>query len=281
MGYVLYQDELIKKEDAKIDFDDRGYYFGDGIYEVMRIYEGIPFALDEHLERFFTSAKKLDIDATYTKEGLITLIKKLIDKNKLINGIVYLQMTRNISPRTHLYERNRHPVLTGFTSSIEGMSKPSSPIDVWMTPDIRWLRCDIKTINLLGNVLAKRLAADHNCTEALQHRDGTVTEGSSSNLFIVKDNRIYTHPATNLILNGITRQIVITLAKQLDIPVVEEPFTLAELREADEVFATSTSLEVTSIKKIMGDIEANFHHGEITKKLEVAYTERVEIEIRK
>ncbi|WP_216831728.1 D-amino-acid transaminase [Alkalihalobacterium elongatum] len=274
MNYVLYQNRIIPKNELHIDMDDRGYMFGDGIYEVVRVYNGIPFAMQEHLDRLQQSAEALDMSVPYSMEAIHELIHTLIEKNNITNGIVYFQLTRGIEPRNHLYSREIEPVLSGFSKPLEtNMELQKHGIDAWMTKDIRWLRCDIKTINLLGNIMAKREASDQGCHEALQHRDGLVTEGSSSNFFMVKDDIIYTHPSTNLILNGITRRLVIDLAKEIDAIIEEKTFTLEDLKNADEVFITSTTMEVTPVRSIKGDINALYSIGPWTRKLQEKFTE--------
>nr|WP_231686836.1 aminotransferase class IV [Bacillus sp. JCM 19034] len=170
-----------KKAEASIPLDDRGYYFGDGIYEVIRIYNTEPFALDEHLNRLKESAKKLDLPLPKSLEKIKESMLALIEKNKLVNGSLYIQITRGCEPRNHLYSRETTPVMTAFCQPLPKTINEHAT--VWLEPDIRWLRCDIKTINLLGNVLAKRNAADHHCDEAILHRDTILTEGSSSNIF--------------------------------------------------------------------------------------------------
>ncbi|ERN53040.1 D-amino-acid transaminase [Alkalihalophilus marmarensis] len=272
MKYVLIDQDIVPKEKAGIDFDDRGYHFGDGIYEVIRIYNGKPFTINQHLDRLYESAKKLDIPLSTTRETFTELINELIIKNTIETGIVYIQLTRGLQPRNHLYQREISPVLTGFAENLERKDELlANGVDLWLTKDIRWLRCDIKTINLLGNIMAKREAADHNCHEAIMHRDGTVTEGSSSNLFLIKDSTLYTHPATNFILNGITRQVVIKLAKEAGLHVVEEAFPTDVLAIADEAFITSTTMEVTPVRSITGDVSATLEIGPITRQLQEAF----------
>ncbi|KMK76976.1 D-amino-acid transaminase [Alkalihalobacillus pseudalcaliphilus] len=272
MEYVIDNGHIIVADQAKIDRNDRGYHFGDGIYEVIRVYNGKPFTMDMHVKRFEESAKKLDMVLTLSLSKLEELLMELVKKNALQDGIIYVQMTRGISPRNHLYSRNEKAVITGYTQEMPSkVELQQNGIDVWVTDDIRWLRCDIKTINLLGNVLAKREAADHDCHEAIQHRNGIVTEGSSSNLFLIKDRILYTHPATNLILNGITRQVVIGLAKELGYEVFEEAFPKDVIEHADEAFITSTTSEVTPIKSFQGQVEVTLEVGPITRQLQEAF----------
>lgn len=277
-SYVLYHDQIIKDGSIPVDPEDRGYLFGDGIYEVVFVYDKKPFAFKEHFARFEQSAKKIELAMPYDVATFKKLTDELISKNNIENGMIYIQMTRGVAPRNHLYERNMQSVVTGFAKSVslENIAESQgSGISTYLTEDIRWLRCDIKSLNLLGNVMAKRKAADFDCQEAIQHRDGTVTEGSSSNVFIVKDGTLKTHPSTNLILNGITRQIVIKLAKQNGISVLEEAFSVDDLLNADEVFITSTTMEVTPVIKLVGSESQIYDIGPVTLKLQDDFKKQI------
>ncbi|MFC0188697.1 D-amino-acid transaminase [Fictibacillus aquaticus] len=267
--FVLYHDQYVRKEDAAIDMEDRGYNFGDGIYEVVFVYSGKSFAMNEHFERFISSAAKLEMQLPFDAPRFVELTEGLIEKNSLRDGMVYVQMTRGASPRNHLYERDMKCLVTGFTREMKPPEQlHQDGIRVYLTDDIRWLRCDIKSLNLLGNTMAKRQAADHNCQEAILHRDGTCTEGSSSNLYIVKDSVLQTHPANNLILNGITRQAILKIAHEKGIEVKEEPFTVKDLAAADEVFISSTTMEVTPVIQAAGQLDAEYQIGSITRSLQ-------------
>ncbi|MDM5316313.1 D-amino-acid transaminase [Fictibacillus sp. b24] len=278
-SYVLYHDQIIKSGSIPVDPEDRGYLFGDGIYEVVFVYNRKPFGFDEHFERFEQSAQKLELSMPYDITMFKQLTDELISKNNVVNGMVYIQMTRGVAPRNHLYERNMQSVVTGFAKpvSLDSIAaSQSNGIQTYLTEDIRWLRCDIKSLNLLGNVMAKRKAADYDCQEAIQHRDGTVTEGSSSNVFIVKDGTLKTHPATNLILNGITRQLVLKIAQEIGVPFSEAAFSVEELLNADEVFITSTTMEVTPVIKLLGTKDQTYQIGPVTTKLQKNFKQVIE-----
>ncbi|MED1864561.1 D-amino-acid transaminase [Fictibacillus nanhaiensis] len=277
-SYVLYHDQIIKDGSISVDPEDRGYLFGDGIYEVVFVYDKKPFAFHEHFTRFEQSAEKLELAMPYDISTFKKLTEELISRNNIINGMVYIQMTRGVAPRNHLYERNMQSIVSGFAKSVSLdniAASQSSGIATYLTEDIRWLRCDIKSLNLLGNVMAKRRAADFDCQEAIQHRDGTVTEGSSSNVFIVKNGTLKTHPSTNLILNGITRQIVIKLAQENGITVIEEAFSVDDLLNADEVFITSTTMEVTPVIKLLGSASKSYDIGPVTTKLQDHFKKQI------
>lgn len=267
--FVLYDDKIVDRDQVSIDMEDRGYNFGDGIYEVVYIYGGKPFSMKEHYARFADSAAKLEMKLPYTIETMTELSERLIEKNKIHNGIIYIQMTRGASSRNHLYEREAACLITGFARKMDPPEMAQqNGIKTYLTDDIRWLRCDIKSLNLLGNTMAKRAAADHDCTEAILHREGTCTEGSSSNLFIVKDKTLYTHPATNLILNGITRQHILSIAREAGMSVKEQTFTTEELIIADEVFISSTTMEIAPVISIEGQKSGVFSIGTVTRLLQ-------------
>ncbi|MFB4160550.1 D-amino-acid transaminase [Geomicrobium sp. JSM 1781026] len=276
---VLMGKEIIARNEAMFSFDDRSMYFGDGIYEVVRIYGGHPYQMEMHMQRLQRSAEEMDIPfSTEDKQTLSASLNELKNENHLQEGILYVQVSRGAAERNHLYERHEEPVVFAFTKEMpRPLDQLQSGIAVYLTEDERWLRCDIKSVNLLGNVLAKRKAADHDCQEAVLHRGNEVTEGSSSNLFIVKDNELQTHPATNLILNGITRQVVLEYAEQLGKSVRYDPIDIEDLAGADEAFITSTTNEVTPITEFRGTKHVQLKVGEITKQLQ----ERFEDDVKK
>ncbi|MEW9672787.1 D-amino-acid transaminase [Ammoniphilus sp. 3BR4] len=275
---ILYNDRLVDREEVRIDIEDRGYQFGDGVYEVVSIYGGQIFRLQEHLDRFEYSANQIGITLPVSLENLKENLHKLMEVHELKNGQIYFQVTRGYAPRNHPFPDPAHPVLTGYVTRkprpVELMEKGVSVI---VTEDIRWLRCDIKSLNLLGSVLAKQKAAEQGGYEAIQHRDGIVTEGSASNLFMVRDGKLYTHPLGNLILGGITRIVVLEIAKKLNIEVVETPFTLEDLAQADELFLTSTTSEIMPIVTIDGKPVKNGIRGSVTKQLQEEFNSLIQV----
>ena len=260
-------------QDATIHPDDRGYYFGDGIYEVFRIYNGRLFQEDAHLVRLARSAAELRIPLPYGLPEITGLLYKLLEEDPVEEGILYLQITRGAAPRGHAFPpEGTQPVLTAYCKPLpRNREKITGGIRIVSVPDIRWLRCDIKTLNLLGNVLAKQEAVERGADEAVLHRSGTVTECSSSNIMMVKDGTLWTHPADNLILPGITRQVVLEQARTLGIPVQEAAFTLEELYSADEVLITGTTTEVTPVILIDETPIAGGQPGPITRQLQREY----------
>ncbi len=261
-------------EQPSISIEDRGLQFGDGIYEVIRIYEGSFHLLEPHLSRLYRSMNAIDLHPFFTKDELIHMLYELVKKNQFTkSGYVYLQISRGVQPRNHHYADD----LTGtFYAYLGKMERPLAAmlkgISVCTAEDIRWLHCDIKSLNLLPNVLARTNAERNGYDEALFVRSsGVVTEGSSSNFFLVKNGTLYTHPANNLILNGIARQHVLSLAEALSIPIKEEEFGVEDVLQADECFFTSTGIEVMPMMQLDGKQVGSDIPGPITKQLQAAY----------
>ncbi|MBI5974274.1 D-amino-acid transaminase [Staphylococcus canis] len=273
MRKVLINERLVEEQDAEVAYNDRGYNFGDGIYEYIRIYDGQLFTVREHFERLLRSATEIGLDLKYSIDDLIKLVKELAATNQVTNGGIYLQVTRGAAPRDHAFPTPPvEPVLTAFTRSYDRPFKSlQEGVSAVTTEDIRWLRCDIKSLNLLGNVLAKEYATKYNASEAIQHRDGTVTEGSSSNVYAVKDGTIYTHPTNNLILNGITRRVIQWICEDENIPFKEEAVSVDFLKQADEVFISSTSVEIMPIIKVDGEAINEEIVGKVTRQLQKGF----------
>src|SRR5690625_1922009 len=265
---ILLNNKFIKREEVSIDIEDRGFQFGDGIYEVIRYYNKRSFKMEKHLQRLLRSAKSIRLKLPYSIEEIKNNLETLMENSEINSGYIYLQMTRGIAERNHLFPQNTEETLVAYTKPYERpIENMKNGVKAHLTKDIRWERCDIKSINLLANVLAKQEAVDHGCYESILHRNGFVTEGSSTNMFIVKDNVIYTHPANYFILNGITRMEVIEMAKLNGLALREETFTVDELLQADEVFLTSTNAEVTPIVQVDDTVIGNGKPGLVTKKL--------------
>ncbi|PTH58834.1 D-amino-acid transaminase [Staphylococcus agnetis] len=273
MTKVLLNESFVDEQDAKVAYNDRGYNFGDGIYEYVRIYDGKLFTAKEHFERLLRSASEIGLDLNHTVASLTTLVREFAQVNKVTNGGVYIQVTRGAASRDHAFPTpSVEPVLTGFVKSYD---RPFKALDegvaVVTTEDIRWLRCDIKSLNLLGNVLAKEYATKYNAEEAIQHRGDIVTEGASSNVYAIKDGVVHTHPANNFILNGITRRVIQWVCEDENIEFNEAPFTVDFLKSADEVIISSTSVEVMPVVLIDGESVADGKVGPITRTLQKGF----------
>jgi len=275
---VYLNGEFLPVGQARVSVLDRGFIFGDGVYEVVPCYRGKPFRMAEHLARLARSLKALRIDSPLDDEGWKDLVLKLAETGPRPDSIIYLQVTRGAAKRDHAFPAGPvQPTVFGMASPYTppGREQREQGLSVIGIEDERWLRCDIKSLNLLGNVLAKQKAAENGAYEAIQHRGETVTEGSSSNVFIVKDGVLLTHPATNLILNGITRQVVFGICGKEGIPFREEPFTVEDLCTADEVLITSTTSEVMPVVDIDGKPVAGGTPGTVTLKLQHAFDREI------
>ena len=277
MNWVLWNNRLVKDGDIHLSKEDRGYQFGDGIYEVIRVYDGNMFTAKEHINRFYNSADKIKLVVPFTKDVFHKMLYELIEANEVTTGQVYVQITRGASPRQHQFPTDVvEPVLTAYTKEVERpVSQMANGVSARTVEDVRWLRCDIKSLNLLGNVMAKQEAHEAGCFEALLHRGDSITEGSSSNMYGIKDGVLYTHPVTNLILNGITRSVILECCKEIGLPVVEESMSLSTLFSNDEFFMSSTTAEIMPIIMIDGKKVGNGLPGIWKKKLQTALKAKI------
>ncbi|MBF0810032.1 D-amino-acid transaminase [Staphylococcus xylosus] len=278
MTKVLINEKLVDEQDANVPYNDRGYVFGDGIYEYIRVYDNNVFTAKEHFERLLRSAKEIGLELKHNVDELTELVQELLSTNGIVNGGVYIQVTRGAAPRDHAFPTpSVEANIMAFTKSYDRPYKLlEEGINAITTEDIRWLRCDIKSLNLLGNVLAKEYATKYNAQEAIQHRGDIVTEGSSSNVYAIKNGEIYTHPVNNYILNGITRMVIKSVAEEKDIPFNEEVFTLDFLKNADEIIVSSTSIEVMPVVKLNGENVGNGEVGSITKSLQEGFNRYID-----
>lgn len=269
---ILLNDAFVPRESFSIDLEDRGYQFGDGIYEVIRFYDGILFEWEAHFERFVRSARELMIPLPVDLDDLYQNLVSLVTESGTADGFVYMQVTRGVAPRAHHFPEKPKPVLVAY---VREMMRPEEHLVMGIraitVEDIRWLRVDIKSLNLLGNVLAKQKAIESDAHEAILVRDGWVTEGSSSNVFAIRGKQCLTHPANRLILNGITRQVVIRLLESTELILQETPFAREELLQMDEVFITSTGDEVCPVVQIDGQLIGNGRPGLYTRQLQSAF----------
>lgn len=268
LSKMLFNDRIMDRENV-VDIEDRGYQFGDGIYEVIGVYDGKPLMLDEHMERLERSAKEIKLNMSSSIDDLKTKLEELVSANSLEEGIIYMQVSRGAAARWHEFPKSDTSTVTvAYTRAEDRASNVEDQgATAVLTEDIRWLRCDIKTLNLLPNVMAKQEAVEHGAIEAILHRGETVTEASASNVFIVKDGALYTHPADNYILNGITRRKIIQLCDALDLKVNEQTYTVDELLDADEVFISATKLDVVPILKVDDHTIGTGEPGKFTKQI--------------
>lgn len=260
------------RQEGFVDIEDRGFQFADGLYEVILVRQGRPSFLSEHLERLRRNASLIKLDLPTDFERWSEVTQDLIVKNALQSGIVYLQITRGVAPREHWSAREKTPTSVIYVKAMEDNREAlQNGIKVKSVLDERWGWCNIKSIGLLPNVLAKEEAYRAGAKEAVFHRQGRVTEGASSNVFMIKNGKVLTAPADNLILDGITRRQVLSICQGNGVPYAERPFTLEELRTAEEAFITSTTNHVTPVVHLDGQPIGNGQPGEITRQLQGSY----------
>jgi len=278
---TYFNGEFLPKEVVRISPDDRGFLFADGAYEVIRAYKGNLFRLTAHLQRLQNSLQGLGITVLDTKE-LQDVAVQLIECNDLASGdaALYIQVTRGVAPRTHSFPPGDTPP-TVYMSAWPFHAVPERlehGVRVILVPDIRWLRCDIKSVALLPNVLASQQAKENDAYEAVFVRDGIVTEGSHANFAAVFNGHLVTHPKTNHILPGITRQVVLQLCEELDLPYRESPISETELRGAHELMLLGTTTEVMPVVQVDDWPVADGQPGPITKTLQQAFRQLVAAE---
>jgi len=280
MSRISYVDgKYVEHENAYVHVEDRGYVFADGVYEVALVINDVLIDWKEHCERLQNSLDGLKIDYQVSMFELESIVKELASRNNLNDAMIYLQITRGVAPRLHQFPKSDvKPVLSMTVSPFKLPSNESSNgVKAITLPDLRWKLRHYKTISLLPNTMAKQEAVEAGAEEAiLYEEDGTVTEGSSTNVFIVdKEGCLFTHPANKSILGGITRMGVVNVAREDGINVKEEPFSLGILKEAKEVFITSTTKHVLPITNIDGKKVADGEVGQVTKKIIELYSKYI------
>ena len=240
---TYFNGEMVEPGAKVVSLDDRGYCFGDGVYEVVRVYNGRAFAFSYHQDRLYRSMREMDIPVRMPPDELQELHEIMIEQSEITDGYIYLQITRGVTPRQHAFERSKlEPQMYMFIKPITtDLGALQQGVKAITLPDERWARVDIKTLNLIPNILAQTKAEKKGAYTAILVRDGIVTEGATSNVFVMKDGVCYTHPADHHILKGITRQLVVTrVAPTAGITVIEREFDEAFLQDADEIFFTDT-----------------------------------------
>ncbi|AKG74314.1 D-amino-acid transaminase [Salinicoccus halodurans] len=271
MKISFYNGEFKNDDELRVKYQDRAFYFGDGVYEVIRYYEGEFFTLDEHLDRLMNSMAEIEIEGV-SRQELLDIVTELKERNTIENGALYIQVSRGIQNRNHAYPVDVEPVVLAYINEARRpRTQSENGVHVITSEDYRWLKCHVKSLNLLANVMEKERAVKAGAHETVMHRDQVVTEGSSTNVFIVKNGVLKTHPANNFILNGITRLEVLKIAKQLGIETDETGFTVEELKEADEVIITSTTQEITPVVKIDDTIISDGQRGSVTNRIQEVF----------
>ena len=274
-NFAYINNKFVNFKSAKIHIEDRGLQFADSVYEVIAVLDNNLIDLDFHLKRLKYSLRELEIKFSINKKNLNKIFLNLIKKNKTRNGIIYLQITRGIQFREHKYQKNLIPTLIVYTrnKSFNLPGKKFVGVKTITYQDLRWKRRDIKTVNLLPNIIAANMAKKKNAYEAILIQNGKVTEGTSSNIWIIKRNNLITHPANSDILKGVTRTSLLKIIKKTSLKLIEKQFTHKQLINADEVFLTSSGSFITPILKIDNKKINNGKIGNITLKLAEMYTE--------
>ncbi|MBL6946141.1 MAG: D-amino-acid transaminase [Rhodospirillales bacterium] len=272
MGRIAYVNgRYVPHSEAAVHIEDRGYQFGDGVYEVTAVYRGKLIDEQGHMDRLDRSLRELQIAWPVTPRVLRFLTREVVRRNRLMDGSIYMQVTRGVAPRDHTFPVGVESALVMTTTAKNlDVLLGGAPTEVITVPDIRWGRPDIKSIALLPNCLAKQKAKEAGCYEAWQvDRDGRITEGTLSNAWIVSaDGELVTRNADeNAILNGITRRAVLDVAREADMRVVERPFTVEQALAAREAFLTSTTSFVKPVIKIDGNAVGDGQPGPVTRKL--------------
>lgn len=251
---VYLNGEYLPIDQAKVSVLDRGFIFGDGVYEVIPAYGGHPLRLKHHLLRLQNSLDAIRLVNPRSDEEWSSIIESIIEKNHGEDQYIYLQVTRGVAKRDHRFPGDSTPTVYIMSSPLLPVSSKllESGVSAITLDDIRWQYCSIKTTALLANVLLRQQAVEQDAAEAILVRDGEVTEGAASNLFIVLNGVIVTPPKSNLLLPGITRDLVVELAHHHQLPCEERSITTEELKQAEEVWVTSSTKEILPVTTLDG-----------------------------
>ncbi len=254
MGTVYLNGEFLPQAQAMVPAMDRGFLFGDGVYEVIPVFGGRCFRLDQHLDRLDRSLQATRIAQPLTRARWQAVFEQLIEANGGGDQAIYLQVTRGVAEvREHRFPPDLAPTVFALTRVIPTPPElPPAPIDTVIVDDIRWSRCDIKSTSLLGSVLMTQQALDAGAREAIVVRDGFIQEGASSNVFAVVDGLLWTAPVGRFILAGVTRDLVLELARKHGQPVREQPLPLTEFQRASEVWISSSTREIVPVARVDG-----------------------------
>lgn len=276
MADVLYFNGRFTTTDERVlGVEDRGFQFGDAIYEVFKFIHRRPAFLLEHFKRMEKSLAQLEIACPWTEESYAATMRELLDRTTFDDGIVYIQISRGEGKRAHFWPENLEPTVVAYSRAFTfpDASRKERGIKVVTADDHRWHFCNVKSVNLLGNAIAKKHAQRAGADEAILLADGFVREGASSSFFAVRNGALVTHPLDESILPGVVRDRVIGLALAAKIRVDERPLREAELFDLDEAFMTSTTQGVMPISEIDGRVIGNSRRGEITTQLQQLFDE--------
>lgn len=270
--------KTVPLSEAVVPLEDRGFLLGDAVYEVVRIYGSAPFCLEEHLERLGESAAAIMIGLPFERQEIGKIALGLIRDSGCVSGWLYIQLSRGVAPRSKMIPEGITPTLVMYVRSLPADHDRivDKGINCITLPDERWHRCEIKTVNQLPNVLASEKARLAGASEAIFYRDGgVVAEATSANVFALSGSLVVTPQLSNINLAGVTRKIVIELLAEENIPLREGILTLAELKKADEIWLTSTIVEVLPVVTLDGKAVGPGVPGEFTRRLLTRFRERV------
>src|SRR4051812_38080139 len=264
---------MVDESEAKISVNDRGFVFADGIYEVIRVFGGRPFEMERHIERLERSAAALRLTLDPSAEEIARIADDLLRREEADEAQIYIQVTRGVAPRGHAVPGGIRPttlvaIRPALAPAPELLKSGGAAITV---PDDRWARCDVKAIGLTANILARTQAVEAGAYEAIFVRDGYVTDAASCNVFAIFGTTLMTAPCTNYILWGITREVVLELAREDGIDTLEATFRAEQLREADEIFVTGTSSGLVPIVTLDGAVVGSGRVGPVTRRLMELY----------
>lgn len=273
MSDVFLNGKFIPADEAKVSVLDRGFVFGDGVYEVIPVYDGYCFKLKNHLKRLQNSLDESKIVNPYSEKQWEMLLKKLINLHLGGDQVLYIQVTRGVAVRDHVFPENTKPTVFVMSNLMQGVPEKykKNGISAISLKDSRWQKCNIKSTSLLPNCLLKQQAKDAGAEEALLISDGYLTEGSTSNAYAVIGGVIYTAPKSGKILAGITREVVICLAEKAGLRLIEEPVAEFKLTDVDELWTSSSTKEVLPITRLNGVKVGEGVPGPVWQKIDVLY----------
>ena len=264
--------------EAMVPVEDRGYQFGDGVYEVIRTYHGVPFQSEAHLTRLERSARAIGLALPYRTAEWQGYVAEGIRLAGYTESKVYIQLTRGVAPRDHPFPVGTPPTAVMTIRQMRSLDPIlcATGVSVITVEDLRWGRCDVKSVNLLPNVMARQQAKEAGAFEAIFVRGGEVTEGAVSNMMLVRAGVLVTAPADQRILSGVTRAVVLDLARKEGVPVEERAIRVEELRGADEIFLTGTTVEILPVIGVDGAAVRTGKPGELTRLLSHRFRSSVE-----
>ena len=275
LSQVYLDGKFLPPGQAKVSVFDRGFIFGDGVYEVIPVFGGRLFRLPHHLARLEASLAAIRVRNPHTAEEWKNIFTRLMAEHGKQDQSIYLQVTRGVAPRDHAFPPNAVPTVFAYAQALKypPAEQLTEGVAAVTTTDIRWQRCDIKAIALLANALLRQQAIEQGAVEAILVRDGLITEGAASNIFIGSGERLFTPPKGPYILPGITRDLVVEIARANRIVCEEKPVTVEMLRTADEVWLTSSTKEILPITRVDGHAVGNGKPGPMHKRMFALYKE--------